>query len=360
MRLFLPLIDSKCFITFKYNLYFLVVTKYTSIVTIIGGLNMRKAKSAFAIMMVLICSVLSAGFAAAAPVPVTLERVWIDGNAVSDIMDFEKGGNIEIKVKLEAHDDAKNVQVEAELKGFEYDDKFKTEDTTHVFDVEEGIEYIKYLALEVPDKMENDEYQLRITITDRDNDERVYSYTIKVSSERHSLQIRDVDFTPASGVEAGKSLLTKVRIKNIGQKDEESVKVTVAIPDLGVSASSYIDEIEADDTESSEEMWIRVPECAEAGVYQAVVRVMYDEMFETVYAAKSIEIVSGDLCPADAEEEEEEAAPIIVPAAPAPKQDEGKEMLRSALEVGLVGLLVALIIIALVAGMVALRKNKGY
>ena len=63
-------------------------------------------------------------------------------------------------------------------------------------------------------------------------------------------------------------MLATVRVENKGQKDEDDVKVTVSIPALGLSATDYIDEVEEDEEEETEELFIRMPKCAEAGQYE--------------------------------------------------------------------------------------------
>jgi len=61
------------------------------------------------------------------------------------------------------------------------------------------------------------------------------------------------------------------------------VKVVVSIPDLGVSASDFIDELEAegddnDDQATTEEMFLRIPDNAETGEYTVRIEVYFDDM----------------------------------------------------------------------------------
>jgi uncharacterized membrane protein len=93
-------------------------------------------------------------------------------------------------------------------------------------------------------------------------------------------------------------LLSTVRIKNVGEKDEESVKVNVAIPALGISASDYIDVIEAGDSTTSEELYMRIPADAKEGSYEVVTTVKYDDNYEIV-TSKSTILVSLPTCADD-------------------------------------------------------------
>lgn len=344
-------------------------------VTNTGGYKMNGFKVAGLLLFALFSSVLAAGFASAADVPVQVSDVWVDGDKLdwntTNELDIEKGQKLDIRVKLTAFENDDYIQVKAKIRGFEYDDRFDTEDVSHSFDVEANTTYDKYLEIEVPELMDNDGYKLRITVTNRDDDQNVYYFDIRVRPSRHLLKIKDIDFFPENGVEAGKSFQTKVRIGNIGGRDEESVKITVSVPELGISASDYIDMIEADDTESSEEIWIRVPECVESGFYEAVVKVSYDELYESVSKSKAL-AVTGDICQpaaADAPDESEESGGTEFVPGPSESEsaaggDTGEEksrnLLRNALEIGLVGIIIALVILGLVIGAAKLLNSKEF
>ena len=88
-------------------------------------------------------------------------------------------------------------------------------------------------------------------------------------------------------------MLTSVRVKNRGEKDEDGVKVKVSIPELGVSASDFIDTIEADgkddDEVTSEELYMRIPNDAKSGNYNVKVEVEFDDGDEKI--SKTFQIV---------------------------------------------------------------------
>jgi hypothetical protein len=250
-----------------------------------------------------VASVLT-GIAAAQTVPVYIENVKVDGSSLepyaTNRLDVERGDEIEVKVTLTAIADAENVQVEAEIRGYEYDDHESTSDITHTFDVEENVTYVKKLDVPIPEKVEEDNYKLWITITDRYDEQVVAAYNLKIDAPRHSMVIKDIVLTPEDEVTAGRALLATVRVKNMGDRDEDSVKVTVSIPSLGLTASDYIDEVEADDSETSEELYLRIPSCAEEGFYDVVAEVEYDEGYEEVSDVTSIAVVESSTCEATA------------------------------------------------------------
>ncbi|MBS3103264.1 hypothetical protein J4458_07515, partial [Candidatus Woesearchaeota archaeon] len=95
------------------------------------------------------------------------------------------------------------------------------------------------------------------------------------------MQIRDVVLSPGEEVKAGRALLASVRIRNRGERDEEGIKITVSVPELGVSASDFVDELEKDgdddDETTSEELFLRIPDDAETGEYTLVTEVEFDD-----------------------------------------------------------------------------------
>lgn len=341
----------------------------------------------FGIVMFLVSMVLAAGIVSAADVPLNLTKVYVDGIGINveesctldadnnntlvcrqensvELLDMEKGRDLEIRVKLEAHEDQDNVRVEASIKGYEYNDKDKTSDETHLFDIEENVTYLKNLELEIPARMDNDDYKLWITIKDRDDNLKLYYFDIRISPARHLLQIKDVVMSPAHGVKAGKMFQTSIRIKNIGAKDEESVKVSISVPELGISGSAYVDIIEADETESSEEIWLRVPECTEDGFYEAEIKVSYDEGYEEITGIKIL-AVTGESCEAAVEAEEVlvQAGGVLIESAESETSEiseEGEQKLRHVLEVALIALIIALVIVGAVVGFMHFAKEKEF
>ena len=274
-----------------------------------------KAKLFGLLALFLVIASVLAGIAAAADVPVTIDAIKIDGDIVLpdgvNRLNIVRGEEIEIKVIFTANASAENVQIEAEINGYEYDNRESTSDRTKTFDVEASTTYTKRLNVQIPSRVEEDNYKLRIMITDRDNDEIVENYNIKIDAPRHSMLIRDIILTPENEVRAGRALLASVRVKNMGDRDEDSVKITVSIPSLGLSASDYIDEVEEDDSETSEELYLRIPACAESGVYDVVAEVEYDEGYEDVSKTTSIEVLESDVCEASDGNDEEDSEPEV-------------------------------------------------
>ncbi len=265
------------------------------------------------LIMLFLVSILALNVASALP---NVDYVKIDGEEVSpsggDIIEVQRGDELDIKVRLTAATDEEDIELEAEILGYEYSDHEAIMDRVHIFDLDANDTSFKTLSLKLPSKMDKDYYDLRIRVASRTGPTGEMLYRLHLKGERHAIVIKDVVFSPNDNVVGGRALLSTVRIKNIGEKDEEGIKVTVALPALGLEASDYIDELEADESTTSEELYIRIPTCAEAGLYDVIVSVEYDEGYEELSMDKAISIVSSEICEGPSEEEDKT---IVTPPA---------------------------------------------
>jgi len=244
------------------------------------------------------------------------KSIEVNGNDVNfgdsgEMVAVEEGETLEVEIGLEASVDVEDIEVEIEIDGYEYSDYESLEAESHMFDM--NSETTKYVDLEIdlPVRLEKDEYWLRITVTDKNSNSMSEVVRLSVEPSRHGIEIEDVVLSPGSSVEAGRSLLATVQLQNYGDKDEEDVKVTISVNDIplsdgtstSISSTDYIEVVEADDDvsyETSEELFLSIPDCAVAGEYTLDVTAEYDE-FETVSQSYSLTVTEGSYC--DTEDE---------------------------------------------------------
>ena len=229
---------------------------------------------------------------------ITINDVLLDGNHLGDgtntINGIDRGDEYAVKVRITSDVALSDVQIEAYIRGYDHDDRI--EDITDVFDMKAGVRYTKELTLTFPQRMDQDIYQLRVRVEGRGGETAYIDYDLEVDTGRHNLVIKDVVFSPEGSVKAGRALLASVRLKNYGEKDEEGIKIKVSVPDLGISASDYIDELEADESTTSEEIYLRVPSCTAEGTYDVKVEVIYDDGDEKEVEMAEIKVISGESC----------------------------------------------------------------
>ncbi|MEM4397291.1 MAG: hypothetical protein QW757_01545 [Candidatus Woesearchaeota archaeon] len=213
---------------------------------------------------------------------------------------FERGQNLDIKIEFVSLQNADDVQIMAFITGYHRGSKFRDQifDMTSTFDVKANVSYEKRLTVRLPDdfKVESgDELKLRVLISDKYSHSYVREYNLKVEAPEHNLVIQDIVLDP-SEVQAGRGLFANVRIKNMGEQTEESIKIVVSIPELNVKATEYIDELDANEATSSEDMFLRIPTCAPAGTYTLKAYVEYSDGDEETQKQTTIRILPDNAC----------------------------------------------------------------
>ena len=267
--------------------------------------------------MVLLIAIFAA--TAVNAVSVTLDEVELDDDEISatstsSIRQLERNDELEVKVHFTADEDADEVEIEVELTGYEGD---RVSDTEYVDEIKANESYVERLTLDLPWDMDQDYYTLRVYICSRTGDCVTESYELDVEAEEHAFVIKDVDFSPGLDVEAGRALLTTVRVENIGDEDDdEGVKIKVSIPELGLSASDYVDEVDEDDSVSSEELYIRIPSSTSSGDYEVEVCVYFDDGDESECESYTLTVVADEEEADEADEEEAVQSKTIITVGP--------------------------------------------
>jgi len=298
---------------------------------------------------------------AVSALPVTITDLEIDDNDVQPgdtvRLDVLRGDSFDIEIRAESPVDLDDVEWTAFITGYEYNRAQALFDAVGPFDMDANVSYKKTLKITLPDEVDEDDYKLRIVISDRNGDEVIQNFNVKIDVERHKLRLEDFIVQPSGSVKAGSAIIATARYENLGEKDEDDVKVTVSIPELGLSASEYINEIETEEEEESEEMFLRLPKCAEPGVYEVHIIAEYQDGHELLVNKAHINVDENPSCV------KEPTVEVIVQE-PQPKEgdvmaesvkDSGK--VRTALEVILIALVALLVIVGLVIGFTKLGKN---
>lgn len=304
----------------------------------------------------LVCALALVGAVSAIPVQIT--RVEIDDHQIqpgqTNRLDVVRDNKVEFEVTLEATQNIDDVEVEVFVSGFEHNQDLRLSDHNGPFDMDANVTYRKTLSITFPDTVDEDDYKVRVIVTDRDGDEVIENYNVKIDVERHDLKIVDAIFTPSRKVQAGQALLSTVRVENFGERDEEDVKVTVAVPDLGISASHYFNEIESGDEKSSEELYLQLPKCAKPGLYDTTIVLQYNEGFDQTGVKGQIEVLENPACAP------KESVEVQMPPAPEPQAEAQPRAstIRTALEIILLVLVALLVLIGLIIGFTKMGSQE--
>jgi len=260
------------------------------------------------LLILVLVSILACSFASAAVeiVKVELDGDVLDESGTSYVRAVEKGDEFEVKVHVKSNASIDNVNIEAELSGDIHDDVIG--DDTKTFDMKAGVTYVKKLNLKLTKRMEQDRYTLYVDIRGRYENQASKTYSLEIDAQKHDIEIRDIILSPENEVKAGRALLVTARVKNRGEEKEEDIKVKASIPALGISASDYIDQLDeegcvdtnCDDSTTSEELYMRIPDCAEPGEYTVRTCADFDDGDEEVCEVTKINVVESDTCSASA------------------------------------------------------------
>ncbi|MDP3990321.1 MAG: hypothetical protein Q8Q01_03890 [archaeon] len=216
------------------------------------------------------------------------EYVIFDGNTVEDVIAVNEGATLNVRVGLRSAVDVDDIEVDAKISGYEYSDEENLQDSLGPIELKKGI--TKYVDLEInlPRDLKENEYLLRLRLLNREGVAFTQNVRLLVDAPRHSVDLEDVSFSPS--VRAGQSLFVNVLLENYGDRNEEDVKVTVSIPELGVSATEWVDQVDADDRERAPEMFVQIPASAVEGTYTVEVVAEYNNRHESVRRQFSVQV----------------------------------------------------------------------
>lgn len=219
-----------------------------------------------------------------------IQRVEVnDFEITGSTLDVERGDTIDIEVWIKgtltsSPQVVPDVRVEAKIIGYEFGSISEISD---IFSIEDENLYKKSLTLRIPDDIDASErYTLRIEVSDSINEEQV-EFNLNIDEQRHSLNIFDVALNPSSTIQAGQPLFPSIVVENLGELKEENVRITVSVPQLGISSVNFIDELITQlqeegrtfnlDEESSQriDFLLRIPEDAPTGDYTLNIEVLY-------------------------------------------------------------------------------------
>ena len=301
-----------------------------------------------------------------AALPITIDEVEIDGVTIdpdqTNRLDILRDDEFEVRITFTVLEDIDDVEFEIAIFGYEYNDIERIVDYIHNADYDANITYVKRIHLSLPDEVDEDDYKLRIIVADRNSNLLIQDYNLKIDVERHKLKIEDVLLFPSSQVEAGRALLATIRVENKGERTEDDVRVEVSILELGISGADYIDEIDPNDEEETEEIFLPIPVCTQSGTYLVEVLVSYDDDREYERTTIPIQVTASDRC---VEEEEEDSIVVVIAEAPnttlvvppVEQKTSAMKIMRRMLEVSLLVLIGVLAIIGLIIGFSKMGKT---
>ncbi|NIA04013.1 MAG: hypothetical protein GWP09_01550 [Nitrospiraceae bacterium] len=266
---------------------------------------MNKTNLGIITAFILVLGTLLTGFAFAAEVPISNLNLQLNGlnlntNAVTKL-NVLKGNELSLRLNFDATANDSNVEVLATIFGYEYNQYHSLTSESSVFNLIKNVTYVKYLTLKLPQDISTGTYKLRLYIADPDNGGKTYEYNLLINSERHNVKIVNVLLSPNDKISAGSYLISRVRVENDGLMTEKNVKVVVSIPELGLSQEDYIDKIDSNEYVSSNDLALKIPDCATAGDYKVYTTVYYNGGYENTTETHTISVLKSGTCSLNAQ-----------------------------------------------------------
>lgn len=274
---------------------------------------MNKQIKVLAILVMFLVSMLPMAMAADEHEDFEITKIEVDGfemNLDGDTFGpVYTGEELKIKVFWLGINDSTEAKITVELADAEEETDYFT-----VRNEWEGSETL-YLDLDpdVFDTEEDNMYRLHIEMEDEQGHKlEVENIMIEVSNQRHSIELYDVNFPNGREVTAGSIFQANVGVKNLGHSREEDVKITLSIPELGISTRTdrfdlWTEEEFFDDGNDDDDfhyklhrsLFLAIPLNTISGVYDVDVEVSYNDGDDVVEKTYSL-IVSSGVAPSDA------------------------------------------------------------
>ncbi len=240
--------------------------------------------------LILALSLISIGTAFA--LPLTVNEVQIDDITLTsgaNRVSLDRNAEYSVEIQFTPQQAIENLELEAFISGYEYNYDDKISDGTPADDYDANITYKRTLSIRIPKDVEEDSYKIRVLFSDRDGDTLIKDYNLKLDPVKNAVEIVDIILSQEI-LEAGNVLTAVIRLANLGEDDEEDIRVELSVPELGLMQVEYIDEIAAEDEESSEELLLRIPTDAKPGVYTLNVRADYDNRHASVFSSATFSV----------------------------------------------------------------------
>ncbi len=142
-------------------------------------------------------------------------------------------------------------------------------DQTATFAMSNDAAIVKTLTIPFNSRFEQNTFSLTVKVIDAEGNTEEKRYGVTISRTKFPFVISSMSLNPESNVQAGNFLDVTVRFKNSGIVPLEGITAKVSIPDLGVSATKIVGQLQTIDENSviSEDFLLKIPDSTSTGTY---------------------------------------------------------------------------------------------
>ena len=200
---------------------------------------------------------------------VSIDSVEVESKSLAEnentfIVLKDAKNEIDLRVRLTSLEIVNDAHLEAILM-FENGDVVA--DITANFDLAKDQSIVKKLELPLVDKFEQGNFMLKIKLVDAEGNIEEKSYGLKISQVEAPFIISSISLSPENNAQAGKFLRATLSFKNSGVVPLEGVTLKVSIPELGIIATKFVDDLDTNQPTIKEDFLLKIPETAQKGTY---------------------------------------------------------------------------------------------
>ena len=178
------------------------------------------------------------------------------------ISDSLKEANL--KVRVTSLENIENAHIDAILT---YGNGDSVSDATLNFNIDDGQSVFKTLKLPLVPYFRENDFKLKIKVTDTEGDFVEKEYGLKLSRQQFPFFIDRLSTNPDESVEPGKNLQVSVDVGTYGLVPSKGLKLAVSIPELGISSIKFIDDKTSSLKDIKEEFTLKIPQNTDEGSY---------------------------------------------------------------------------------------------
>lgn len=207
---------------------------------------------------------------------VSFKDVVLNGNNIVGYV----GETVPVRVTFTSNMDVADARIKVRIEG--YRDEIAS--STRRLNLVAGGTYTELLNLELPSDLKNtlENYTLYVEVSSA-VDRTEANFNVQMQRESYELEVLSVDYN--LDVAAGSTAPVMIVVKNTGYQRNDDVYATVSVPELGISARAYLEDLVAvedcdEDCDRQDSISrilnLKIPESASPGIYDMIVTV-YNE-----------------------------------------------------------------------------------
>jgi len=208
------------------------------------------------------------------------------------IEDVRPGDKIKIEVEvenlfdddIEEEEDMDMDSIEVTIESDEDVGDDEVDESSSVDKLKPGKKDSTTIEFEIPEDADEGTYDFTLTVEGEDDEDSnhklVWSFQLKVEKEDHDLDIVRAELSDST-LSCNKDTYLNIFVRNLGQDDEDEVRVKITSTDLDITSDfrdiELTTDVGDDDNEWTYSLPIRLKDSVETGTYKIKVETFYDD-----------------------------------------------------------------------------------